>query len=85
MEVKVTQSCLTICDPMGCTVHGILEARILEWVAFPFSRDLPHPGMEPRSPSHKGSPTYTSSIRWVLLLSFVLSLAIPTACWVLAP
>ena len=37
-EVKVTQSCPTLCDPMDCTVHGILQARILEWVAFPFSR-----------------------------------------------
>ena len=36
--VKVTQSCLTLCDPMDYTVHGILQARILEWVAFPFSR-----------------------------------------------
>ena len=38
MKVKVTQSCLTLCDSMGYTVHGILQARILEWVAFPFSR-----------------------------------------------
>ena len=38
MKVKVTQSCLTLCDPMDCTVHGILQARILEWVTFPFSR-----------------------------------------------
>ena len=38
MKVKVAQSCLTLCDPMDCTVHGILQARILEWVAFPFSR-----------------------------------------------
>ena len=37
-KVKVAQSCLPVCDPMGCTVHGILQARILEWVAFPFSR-----------------------------------------------
>ena len=37
-EVKVAQWCLTLCDPMGYTVHGILQARILEWVAFPFSR-----------------------------------------------
>ena len=34
---KVTQLCSTLCDPMDCTVHGILKARILEWVAFPFS------------------------------------------------
>ena len=37
-KVKVIQSCLTLCDPMGYTVHGILQARILEWAAFPFSR-----------------------------------------------
>ena len=36
--MKVTQSCLTLSDPMDYTVHGILQARILEWVAFPFSR-----------------------------------------------
>ena len=38
LKVKVTQSCPTLCDPMDYTVHGILQARILEWVAFPFSR-----------------------------------------------
>ena len=37
-EVKVAQSCPTLCDAMDYTVHGILQARILEWVAFPFSR-----------------------------------------------
>ena len=36
--VKVTQSCLTLCDPTDYTVHGILQARILEWVAFPFTK-----------------------------------------------
>ena len=36
-EVKVAQSCPTLCDPVNYTVHGILQARILEWVAFPFS------------------------------------------------
>ena len=38
VKVKVTQSCPTLCNPMNYTVHGILQARILEWVAFPFSR-----------------------------------------------
>ena len=47
----VTESCLTLCDPMDYTVHGILQARILEWEAFPFSRGSPNPRMEPRSPS----------------------------------
>ena len=42
-DVKVAQSCLTLCDPMDYTVHGILQARILEWVAFPFSRASSQP------------------------------------------
>ena len=42
-EVKVAQSCLTLCDPMDYIVHGILQARILEWVAFPFSRGSSQP------------------------------------------
>ena len=49
MKAKVTQSCPTLCDLMDYIVHGILQARILEWVAFPYSRDLPNPGIEPRS------------------------------------
>ena len=36
-EVKVSQLCLTLCNPVDCIVHGILQARILEWVAIPFS------------------------------------------------
>jgi len=36
--VKVTQSCPNLCDPKNCIVPGILQARILEWVPFPFSR-----------------------------------------------
>ena len=42
-SAKVTQSCLTLCDPMDYTVHGILQARILEWVAFPFSKGASQP------------------------------------------
>ena len=43
VKVFVIQSCLTLCDPMHCSppgssVHGILQARILEWIAIPFSR-----------------------------------------------
>jgi len=51
MKIKVTQSCPTLCDPMNYTVHGILQARILEWVALPISKDLPNPGSKPRSPT----------------------------------
>ena len=39
----VAQSCPTLWDPMNYTVHGILQARILEWVAFPFSRGSSQP------------------------------------------
>ena len=43
-KVKVAQSCLTLCNPRDYTVHGILQARILEEVAFFFSPgDLPNP------------------------------------------
>ena len=38
LKVKIPQSCLTLCDPMDYTVHGIFQDRILEWVTFPFSR-----------------------------------------------
>ena len=41
--MKVAQSCLTLCSPMDYTVNGILQARILEWVAFPFSRGSSQP------------------------------------------
>ena len=49
-KVKVAQSCLTLCHPMDL-VHGILQARIWEWVAFPFSRGSFNPGIEPSSPT----------------------------------
>ena len=51
VKVKVAQSCLTLCNPMDYTVHGILQARILEWVAFPFSRVSSHHRIKPRSPA----------------------------------
>ena len=43
LTLKVTQSCPTLCNPMDYTVRGILQARILEWVAFPFSRGSVQP------------------------------------------
>ena len=53
---KSLQACLALCDPMDCSppgssVHGTLQPRMLEWVAMPSSGDLPHPGIEPGSPS----------------------------------
>ena len=43
LKVKVTQSCPTLYDLVDYTVHGIVQARILEWVAFPFSRGSSQP------------------------------------------
>ena len=48
---SLAKLCLTLCDPVDWSlpdfsVHGILQARILEWVAIPPSGDLPHPGTE---------------------------------------
>ena len=42
-KVKVTQSRLTLCGPMDYTVHRTLQARMLEWVAHPFSRASSRP------------------------------------------
>ena len=53
--VKVSSLlCPTLCDPMDCSlpvssVRGVLQTRILEWVAIPFSRVLSDPGIESRS------------------------------------
>ena len=49
-KVKVVQSCLTLCDPIDYTVHGILQTIILEWVAFPSQGDLPNTGIKLSSP-----------------------------------
>ena len=38
VKLKITQSCLTLCNPMDYAVYGILQARLLEWVAFSLSR-----------------------------------------------
>ena len=71
----VTQLYLTLCDPMesslpGSSVHGILQARILEWV-FSSPGDFPYPGTEPRSPALQadslpfeppGKPIYMPSL-----------------------
>ena len=71
-HVKVAQSCLTLCDSMDYTVHGVLQARTLEWVAFPFSRGssqdqelnpgLPHCRRILDQLSHEGSPRI---LQWV--------------------
>ena len=66
MKVKVARSCPTLRDPLDYTVHGILQARILEWVAFPFSRGysrgLLHCRLILYQLNHKGSPRI---LEWV--------------------
>ena len=54
--VLVAQLCPTLCDPIddsspGSSVHGILQARMPEWVAFSSPGDLPDPGIKPKSPT----------------------------------
>ena len=54
--MSVAQSCPALCDPVDCSppdssVHGILQARILEWIAISFSGDLSDPGIKPGSPA----------------------------------
>ena len=53
-HAQLLQSCPTLgdpreCSPPGSSVHGILQARIVEWVACPPPGDLPHPGIETES------------------------------------
>ena len=55
-EVLVSESCMTLCDPMDCSpqsssVHGALQARIVEWVAISSPWYLLNPGIEPASPA----------------------------------
>ena len=67
--IEAAQLCPTLCDPMDCSppgssVHGILQARILEWVAMP--RDLPDPGIEPTSlkPPALAGRFFTTRATW---------------------
>ena len=72
---EVAQSCPTLCNPVDCSlpgfsVHGILQARILEWVTISFSRgssrpgDLPDPVIEPGSPSLEAALTSEPPGKW---------------------
>ena len=72
-EVKVSQPCPTLLNPMDCIVHGILQARILEWVAQPFSSRFSWPRIEPGFPAlQAGSlPVELPGKPWLLLNSQV--------------
>ena len=71
IHTKSLQSCPALCDPVddsppGSSVHGILQARILEWTAVSFSGDLPNPGIESASlmsPTLAGS-FFTTGATW---------------------
>ena len=73
-RAKLLQSCPVLCDPVnhslpGSSIHGILQARKLEWVAMPSSGDLPDPGIEPvflMSPVLSGG-FFTTSTNWEAL------------------
>ena len=75
----------TLCDPMDYTACGILQARILEWVAFPFSRDLPSPEIKPRSPALQvdSLPTELSGkgrggfLKYIVTWKYIPSIQIP--------
>ena len=74
----VTQSCPDLCDPMDCSppgssVHGILQARrILEWVAIPFSGDLPNQGTEPGSPALQVDSSPSEPLAALLLILYLM-------------
>ena len=70
LHIKSLQSCPTLCNPInyrqpGSSVHGILQARVLEWVAISFSRGSP--GIEPPSPALAGR-FFTTSATWEAII-----------------
>ena len=76
-KVKAAQSCLTLRDPMGYTDHGILRARILEWLAFPFCRGSSQP-RDQTQVSHVAGGFFTSwatkEAIWIKLYNLLLLL-----------
>ena len=71
MHAKLLQLCPTLCYPMdysppGSSVHGTHQARILQWVAMPSSRDLPNPKIEPTPPVSPAlaDSFFTTSATW---------------------
>ena len=78
VKLKVSQLCLTLCSPVDYTVHGILQARILEWVAFPISRGSSQP-RDQTQVSHIADTFFTSGatrevqVEWKSILEWVAS------------
>ena len=82
------QLCPTLCDPMDCSppgssVHEILQARILEWIAKTPPGDLPLPGVEPVSPALQADslstepPVKPSGVLWIWFIFYSL---VPFVC-----
>ena len=70
-EVKVARSCPSLCNPMDYTVHGILQARILEWVAIPFSRGSSQP-TDPTQVPHIAGRFFTSIHRSFVYINLLI-------------
>ena len=68
-DSSIAQPCLTLCNPVDCSppgssVHGILQATVLEWIAIVFSRGSSrNPGIEPMFPALAGR-SFTTSVTW---------------------
>ena len=70
VKVKVTQSSPTYCDPVDYTIHGILQARILEWIAFPFSRGSSQPRDRSQA-SHISGGFFTNWAIYILVYNIL--------------
>ena len=84
MRAESLQSCPALCDPMDCSpgssVQGVLQARILDWIAVPPPGDLPDPGVEPVSlvsPAFAGRFLVTSASWEALYCSSFSTIACP--------
>ena len=67
MKVKVAQACPTLCDPIDYILHGILQARILAWVAVPSSRGSSQPRDQTRYLSPIAGGFFMSRFQWLCL------------------
>ena len=68
-RVRLFATLWTLCSPLGSSIHGVLQARILEWVAISSSRGFPHPGIEPPSlmPPALASRFFITTATWEAL------------------
>ena len=72
VKVKVAQSCPTLRNPMDYTAHGILQAIILKWVAFSFSKGSSHQGKSPIK--EQLSNIWASELKQIIFFFFCLLL-----------